>query len=186
VALTDACGPPNSQPYTCAITTTQTLTQTWSAGAALLTYSGHGSVNRWAHEPLLTNQQLPTLQAGDGWPFVISLDCLDGYFMMPPSYPGLTDTRSLAEVALTLSSRGAIAYFAPSGLGTTYDEQQMILALYDALFRQGEHRLGPLTQAARLASGSHLAQTYTLFGDPAMPLNINSYPYNLSLPLLLH
>lgn len=184
LSLTTTCGPPSIQPSICALTATRTLTQTWSAGIALLTYSGHGAVHRWAHEPLLTNQQLASLQPSPGLPFVISLDCLDGYFMMPPGYPGLHNPRSLAEIALTLPERGAIAYFAPSGLGTTDDELQIALAMYDALFRQGEQRLGPITQAGRRASDTHLAQTYTLFGDPAMTLAL--HPYALHHPLLLH
>ncbi len=186
LSLTDSCGAPNTQPNTCAISATEVLTQTWSEGVALLTYSGHGSIHRWAHEPLLTNTQLPSLQSGGGLPFVLSLDCLDGYFMMPPSYPGLADARSLAEVALTLPERGAIAYFAPSGLGTTYEQQTMALALYDALYQKGERRLGALTQAARLAVfDTHLAEIYTLFGDPAMPLNINPDNPTISLPLMM-
>ncbi|NOZ70962.1 MAG: hypothetical protein GXP38_03440 [Chloroflexi bacterium] len=183
LSLTDTCGPPHSQPSTCALTTTHLLTQTWSDGLALLTYAGHGAVHRWAHEPLLTNQQLPTLKASPGLPFVISLDCLDGYFMMPPGYPGYINTRSLAEIALTLTERGAIAYFAPSGLGTTDDERRMAFALFQAL-SQGETHLGPLTQAARRASHTHLAQTYTLFGDPALPLTLR--PYALYQPLVIN
>ncbi len=183
LSLTTYCGVPGSQPAGCAVTATRVLTQSWSAGAALLAYSGHGAVYRWAHEPLLTNQQLSSLRPGSGWPFIFSLDCLDGYFMMPPGYPGYTDTRSMAEVALTLPGRGAIAYFAPAGLGTIDDEQSMARVLYDALFRRGVRRLGDLTQVARRASSTHLAQTYTLFGDPGMKLVLR--PQALYLPLLL-
>jgi len=182
LSLTTYCGAPGSMPASCAMTATRVLTQTWSAGAALLTYAGHGAVYRWAQEPLLTNRQLGTLQPGTGWPFVLSLDCLDGYFMMPPGYPGYTDTRSMAEIALTLPDRGAIAYFAPAGLGSIDDEQMMARALYDALFRRGVRRLGDLTQVARRASSTHLAQTYTLFGDPATVIVLR--PQATYLPLL--
>jgi len=182
LSLTTYCGAPGSMPASCAMTATRVLTRTWSAGAALLTYAGHGAVYRWAQEPLLTNRQLGTLQPGAGWPFVLSLDCLDGYFMMPPGYPGYTDTRSMAEVAFTLPNRGAIAYFAPAGLGSIDDEQMMAGALYDALFQRGVRRLGDLTQVARRSSSTHLAQTYTLFGDPATVLALR--PQAIYLPLL--
>ncbi len=172
IYLNDYCGAPNSQPRTCAITATKALTQAWSAGAALMTYSGHASVHRWAHEPLLLNTQIPSVRPSPGLPWVFSLDCLDGYFMMPPGYPGIPHTRAMAEVATMLPDRGAIAYFAPSGLGATDDEAAMADAVYSGIFRQHVLRLGPLTAMGRMASGTHLARTYTLFGDPATTLHL--------------
>ncbi len=181
VYLNDYCGPPNSQPRTCAITATKALTQAWSAGASLLTYAGHASVHRWAHEPLLLNTQIPTIKPSPGLPWVISLDCLDGYFMLPPNYPGIPSTRSMAEVAVMLPRRGAIAYFAPSGLGDTDDEAAIADAIYSGIFRHHIVRLGPLTTLGRLASGTHLLRTYTLFGDPATVLHVQTF--DLYLPL---
>jgi hypothetical protein len=181
VYLNDYCGPPNSQPRTCAITATMALTQAWSSGAGLLPYSGHAFVHRWAHEPLLLNTQIPTLQPSPGQPWVVSLDCLDGYFMMPPNYPGIPHARAMAEVATMLPDRGAIAYFAPSGLGATNDEAAMADAIYSGIFRQHQLRLGPLTTLGRMASSTHLGTIYTLFGDPATTLHLQSA--DLYLPL---
>jgi len=88
VYLTDYCGPPVSPPQPCP-SATLALTQTWGMGATMVTYAGHASVNRWAHEQLLLNAHVSTFPPGGGLPLVISLDCLDGYWMFPPSYPGL-------------------------------------------------------------------------------------------------
>lgn len=183
VYLTDYCGPPVSPPQQCP-SATLALTRTWSEGVALVTYAGHGSVNRWAHEKLLTPAGVPTFQPGHGLPFVLSLDCLDGYWMFPPGYPGLAETRSLAEALLLTPERGAVAVFAPAGLGTVGDEEVMAQAMYQAMFEENTFQLGSLTQAGREAiSGSYLARTYTLFGDPAMRLAI--LPQRVFLPLVL-
>lgn len=166
--MKDYCGPPTNTPTPCP-SATLALTTTWSQGASLLTYVGHAAVNRWAHEPLILNTQLSTLTGTVGLPFLIALDCWDGYWMFPPNYPGFPDTRSIGEWATTvLTDRGAIAAFGPAGLGTTDDEFSIAQAMYRAMFQEGNFQLGPLTQAGRRASSSHLARIYTLLGDPAL------------------
>ncbi len=169
IYLNDYCGRPVSPPQPCP-SATLALTITWSEGASLLTYVGHAAVNRWAHEPLLRNTELASLTGTEGLPFLISLDCWDGYWMFPPKYPGFTDTRSIGEWATTvLTDRGAIAAFGPAGLGRVNEEHLMAQAMYRAMFQEGKFQLGPLTQVGREAVPfSHLARTYTLLGDPAL------------------
>jgi hypothetical protein len=166
---------------------TLALTQTWSQGSLLLTYAGHAAVHRWAHEPFLLNTQLAGLTGTVGLPFLISLDCWDGYWMFPPHYPvsGATDVRSIGEWATTvLTDRGAIAAFGPAGLAYLGPEQEMVRAMYQALFEDGTLQLGPLTQVGREAiSGTYMARTYTLLGDPAMLLA--APPHRVYLPLVL-
>ncbi len=184
VYLTDYCGPPVSPPQPCP-SATLALTQTWGAGVAMVTYAGHASVNRWAHEQLLLNEHVATFPPSDKLPLVISLDCLDGYWMMPPSYAGLADPRALAEVLMVTPERGAVAAFATAGLGLVPDEEVMAREIYRALFQEGVTLLGPLTQRGRermQTAGSHLAQIYTLFGDPAMRLRL--LPWKIYLPII--
>jgi len=185
VYLTDYCGPPVSPPQPSCPSATLVLTQTWGMGATMVTYAGHASVNRWAHEQLLLNEHLSTFPPGGKLPLVISLDCLDGYWMFPPSYPGLADPRGLAEVLLVTPQRGAVAVFAPAGLGLVPEEEVMVQEMYRALFQEGVTQLGPLTQRGReqmQAIGSHLAQVYTLFGDPALHLHV--FPSQVYLPMI--
>ncbi|MGC9358720.1 MAG: C25 family cysteine peptidase, partial [Anaerolineae bacterium] len=80
VYIKDYCSPVSVNPC---IAATLALTQSWGQGPALLTYSGHGSINRWGHEPLLWNVDVATLEPMEGLPFIISLDCWDGYWMFP-------------------------------------------------------------------------------------------------------
>ncbi len=169
VYLTDFCGPPTSPPTECP-SATLALTSTWSQGAAMLNFLGHGSVHRWTHEPLLLNTQIDSLQPGHQLPFVVTLNCLDGYWMMPPDYPGLNNTRSMAEWMTIRPTIGSIANFSPSGLGTTSAEDVIARNMYDALFNDGERRLGEIALVGQLTTvgyPAHLPQVSTLFGDPA-------------------
>ncbi len=179
---------PNTSPCP---TFTHALTQAWSHGPALLTYAGHGSINRWGHEPLLRNVDVATLDPMGSLPFIISLDCWDGYWMFPAMYPvsGAQDARSLGQWATSvLTDRGAIALFGPAGLGYLYIEKPMVEAMYTALFEEGQRTLGDLTHAARGAvSWSYLARTYTLLGDPTvqLPARLIAKQNHIYLPLVL-
>ncbi len=162
--------------YATVPSTTHALTTTWNQGASLLTYIGHAWPIGWANEEYLTSQHLPTLQPTDRLPFLISLDCFDAFWFLPPEYPGgrrTTDTRPIGEwVTTVLTDRGAIANFGPAGLGFPTTEEVMSRALYKHLFQNGETRLGPLTEVARdAASWSYMARIYTLLGDPSMVLH---------------
>lgn len=167
--MNDYCGEPTNSPTSCP-SATLALTTTWSQGASLLTYVGHAAVNRWAHEPLILNTQLNTLTGTFGLPFLLSLDCWDGYWMFPPRYPNFADTRSIGEWATTvLTDRGAIAVFGPAGLGEVGAEKVIAQEMFKAMFQEGNFQLGSLTQVGRRAlPDSHLARIYTLLGDPAL------------------
>ena len=135
----------------------------------MLTFLGHGSVARWTHEPLLLNTQIDTLQPGHGLPFVMTLNCLDGYWMMPPKYPGLIEARSMAEWMVMAPDHGSIGNFSPAGLGTTPAEEVIARNMYDAMFNDSQSRLGELAlvgQWTTVGFPAHLPQVSTLFGDP--------------------
>lgn len=180
VYIQDYCPkPPASWTAPC-VAATHALTQTWSQGAALLFYAGHGAPGVWANEPLLRGSQLATLQPTTGQPFIIALDCWDGFWMYPHNVNvGVgRDPISIGERAvLGWGDRGAIAVFGPAGLGYMSIEEQLARAMMQEAFEHGERRVGELTQAGRLAiwnlnSGKYLARTYTLLGDPSMQLRL--------------
>ncbi|MDF1512414.1 MAG: C25 family cysteine peptidase [Anaerolineae bacterium] len=165
-----------TNPYTACPTATQKLTESWNTGAGFLIYSGHGSINRWAHEPLVFNVDLVELTETTKLPFLLSLDCWDGFWMFPPEYPALQgrDVRSIGEwVTTVLTETGAIANFSPAGLAYAYQQEVMTNAMLQQMFQNQELRLGQLTQAGReVIQYTYLARIMTLFGDPAMKLKI--------------
>ncbi len=172
-------------------TATNALTRAWNAGAGLLTYAGHGSIHRWAHEPLIFNTDLAALTQTTALPFLLSLDCWDGYWMFPPKYPSVPnrDVRSIGEWATTvLTQTGAIAAYGPAGLAYASSEETSARAMFKAAFQRGIFNLGELTQVGRQAIiYSYEARTYTLLGDPALWLpwwsRLRLTPTTLTLPL---
>lgn len=180
VYMQDYCPkPPASWTAPCPAAT-MALTQTWSQGAALLFYAGHGAPGVWANESLVRGSQLATLQPAAGQPFIIALDCWDGFWMFPHNVNvgAGREAISIGERAtMGWSDRGAIAVFGPAGLGYMTVEEQLARAMMQEAFERGERRMGELTQAGRIAiwnlnSGKYLARTYTLLGDPSMQLRL--------------
>jgi hypothetical protein len=153
---------------------TADITEKINAGALLLHYSGHGSVQIWTHENIFDHTDVALL-ANDGmFPFVVSMSCLNGYF----GYPEGWNFPSLAETLLRAENRGAVAAFMPTGM--TAPEGQLILdrALFQAIFTQDTRTLGPAIASAKqtlLANGAgyeEVGTTFLLFADPAMTLKI--------------
>ena len=74
------------------------------AGALVVNYAGHGSVNLWATERVLDNRggayrsDVSTLTNSGMYPFVVNMSCLTGYFIYPQTGAYAADSwRSLAE-----------------------------------------------------------------------------------------
>ena len=143
----------------------------------MVSFAGHGSVNFWAHEGLLRNTQIDSLQPGHYLPFVMTLNCLDGYWMMPPEYPGLRDPTSIAEWMVMADDHGSIASFSPAGLGTNPAEEVIAHEVYGAIFDDGLRRFGDIALVGQLtvvAFPPHLSQVTTLFGDPVGSLRMKT------------
>jgi hypothetical protein len=146
---------------------TSALNQT---GALFVTYIGHASLNGWGDESFLVNAHVPSLNNLDRLPIILSLDCLDGYWI----YPG---TSGLMETMLRAANGGSVASFSPTGLGVATGHDQLERGLLNAVFRQGVARLGAAALAGKAAlysSGQSydLIDTFTVFGDPALRLPI--------------
>ena len=137
-------------------------------GRRLVSYMGHGAVNIWAQEEVLTNADIANLEQEGRLPFVVVWACLSGYFHHP-------QTESLGETLLLSENSGAVAALVPTG--QTFPNNQQILA--DALFNRylfqtptiGEafnaslHELNPQHPGER-----DIINTFVLLGDPALRL----------------
>ncbi|MEJ2352533.1 MAG: C25 family cysteine peptidase [Anaerolineales bacterium] len=155
------------------------------SGAALLNYIGHATIDGWAtdkwNNEVFTNSDIQDLDNGRMLPVVLSMDCLDGYWLYP-------SRSSLTEEMLRASSKGVVSSFSPTGLGVATGHDALQRGFYDAVFNQGIKELGPATYAAKLslyASGSNydLLHTFTVFGDPALRMHIPEPP--VYLPILV-
>jgi hypothetical protein len=144
------------------------ILEAFDEGASLMSYMGHGGTLIWAGENVFNVWDVPALRAQPLQPFVLTLNCLNGYFVMPTS-------DSLAEALVKAEGRGAIAAFSPSSLSLDGAAHAYHKALLGQVLHGGHRRLGDALLAAQAEAAGSSAQpelfiTYHLFADPAMSL----------------
>jgi uncharacterized repeat protein (TIGR01451 family) len=145
-------------------------------GRLLVNYVGHAAQQFWAVEHLLDLSDIDTLTNTERLPLMAPMTCLEGHF----AYPSLPDTdlSCLGESIVRAKEKGAIASWSPTGLGVSTGHNLLGKGLYEAIFFDGVHQVGPATTQAKLHmyanSGGYreLLDTYLLFGDPALHLNV--------------
>jgi hypothetical protein len=144
------------------------IAEAFDGGASLLSYIGHGGLDRWAHEKVLDVPAVGSLYPQPQQPVVLTLNCLNGYFHLP-YYD------ALAEELLKAEGKGAIATFSPSGMSLNDPAHRLHKALIAELAGGGHTRLGDAILAAQSTyteSGAflELLQLFHLLGDPALTL----------------
>ncbi|MEW6442405.1 MAG: C25 family cysteine peptidase [bacterium] len=137
-------------------------------GRLIATYTGHGAVTNWAGEYLFESPDVALLDNREHLPFVLTLDCLNGYFSHFSYY-------CLAEELVAAPFKGAVACFSPSGLGYTWEHEILSRRLFSAIFEGGNRLLGPAAAGSKIAAygegaSEDLLTTFTLLGDPALSL----------------
>jgi len=154
---------------------TEDIKERINEGALIVHYSGHASTQIWAGENVFDNTDVSDLTNGEKLPFFVSMSCLSGYF----GYPDAWDFPSLAEALVRSEGKGAVAAFMPTGMSTPDGQHILDGALFDAIFTRDIRALGRAISLAKqtlLANGGstyeEAADTFLLFGDPAMELKI--------------
>lgn len=138
----------------------------FQAGAELVSYVGHGGLDRLSSQGLLTSDDISSLGNGERLPILTALTCTINRFEVP----GFT---ALGELLVTEPDGGAAASWAPTGLSNNADAGRYGPLFYRVLREQDGGRLGDaLLQAAAAyaAQGGDrtLLDVYTLLGDPAL------------------
>jgi hypothetical protein len=147
----------------------------FSAGAGLVTYTGHGGQYQWATtDPAAEQPYILGLYDGDGMtngarlPVVLAMTCLTSAFQTP-SYSGTS-----VDERLLLASGGAVAVWGPAGLGVSHGHDRLQRGFYQALWAAPPQQatLGSLVQAGYrdlFETGlccQDAIRTYVLLGDP--------------------
>jgi hypothetical protein len=155
---------------------TADITHYINSGSLLVSYSGHGDVSGWglsnAGGPLFDLDDVRALANAHKLPAVAIANCLSGFFT------GTAERPSMAEVFLRVPNTGAVAVWAPASLGFASEHRLLMVALYKAIFQDGQSGLGAATTTAKLAAYSQNSalgesvETYVLFGDPATRLGL--------------
>ena len=171
----------NNYEYTQANMLRDDFKNRFNQGAGMVTFHGHSSWHQWAAEALFRWSLVPAdndvtaLVNGRRLPFVFEMTCFTGYFHHP-EYP------TMDESLLRQNGGGAIAVWGSTGLGVATGHDVLQDRFYHMLLDQNETNLGTLLLHSKLgvsASGLNqdLIDTYTLFGDPALTLDVNIVPF---------
>jgi len=143
--------------------------EAWGQGAWLMTYAGHGSLDRWGKEGIFSTEAVTSLESSFATPIVLQLTCLTGLFAHP-------SVESLSETMLH-HENGPVAIIAPTSLSLSDDQKPFGVAIIEALQDRRVRRVGDaLLQAkAELDIDSSVAlreisDTFGLLGDPSAPV----------------
>lgn len=155
--------------------------QIHNVGTQIINYRGHGAPLRWAGGPAILEAHETDFWQNDGRPvFILSADCLDGYFIY-------THTSALGETFHRLDNRGSAAHWSSSGLGFSSEHSVLHTAFYKAVFDEDLTRIGDAIQFAKeeyILQNRYFSEvvSFILLGDPAMDL-FPSTPTAVELPL---
>jgi hypothetical protein len=145
----------------------------WLSGAMAIHYFGHGGVNIWADEQVLSVTNAASV-AGPGRPaLLLAWACESQYYQYPWGYPW---GPSINESLLLLPQGGALASFGPAGITSPASQQPLIDAVYRNLF-SGRWPLGEALRRAKIETldadpkwAPVVVEGFNLIGDPALKL----------------
>jgi hypothetical protein len=141
------------------------VTADWNAGAWLVSYVGHGSLNLWGKDNVFNNEGVGGLKnSGMAPPIVLQFTCLTGFFAHPTE-------RSLSEKMLA-SPDGPVLLVAATSLTLSAHQRPFALNLLNAVQDPAVVRMGDALQVAKQAlpvgdaGVREVSDTFGLLGDP--------------------
>lgn len=143
----------------------QEINEAWNEGAWVVTYTGHGSLDRWGKDSLLDSGSVADLASAGAPPIVLQLTCLTGLFAHPT-------IMSLSEQML-LDGNGPVSIVAATSLTLSDYQRPFGVAFLQALQDPGITRVGDAFKWAKRQlkieeddALREISDTFTLFGDP--------------------
>ncbi len=135
----------------------------------IVNYTGHGAVYDWANNMFTSGDTV--LLSNTGYPFVVALNCFNGYFSSGDEQP----FTSISEALLLAKNKGAVAVFSASSWGYLSDHDSLARELYNTLSTD-DVTLGEAVKMAKTRAYEKgdimedVVQTFIFFGDPATRL----------------
>jgi hypothetical protein len=163
----------------------QEVLNAWSAGSRFMMYTGHASVHQWAVERFFHSDDIPQLGSTGRLPVLLEMTCFTGSFQLP-------GTSSLDEALLRSPHGGAVAVWGATGLGISMGHLDLAQGFLGSIVNDRVPELGAAALAGKMRLASQhpafddLIDTFTLFGDPATRIHMDSGAPMVYLPLLTH
>ena len=170
VYLGDDC--PDGSPAT---TCQRDIQSALNEGTLLVSYVGHGTKQYWAEEQLLTLNLFETIQNQDRLPIMLPMTCLEGFY-----HEAEAGTEAFGEAIVRMANGGAVASWSPTGFGLVTGHDYLEKGFFQAVFHDGIQEIGIAATAGKLYLLAHapagkyddLIDTFMLFGDPALRVNV--------------
>ena len=147
-----------------------------NAGAAFVTYNGHASTWKWSGADVWDIYAMSNLTNTDAWPIFLPMTCLEAQFqVINGSAVSESVVRALDDDGNPV---GGVAAWGPTGLGVATGHTYLYTGFFEALFHKGITRIGDTILYAKKklyesdTPFKDLLETYTLFGDPALEIQI--------------
>jgi uncharacterized repeat protein (TIGR01451 family) len=132
-------------------------------GSVMTNYIGHGSTELWSNG-VFSSGAASALTNGNRLPFVVAMNCLNGYFHD-------LFTESISEALMNNANGGAIGVWASSALSGTSGQLDVNLAFSRGVFGPTPMTVGDAAILAKQATANgDVRRTWILFGDPTIRL----------------
>lgn len=157
--------------YSTGAATRTALLNALNGGRVIVNYVGHSAISAWAQNALKAGDAAALTNGGKLF-MLLPMTCYDGYFQMPGS-------ASVSEAMVARAGGGAIASWAPTGLGVATHHDVIDRAFFEAVMTKGIKRIGPAIQYSKAAlyaaaGATDILDTFNLLGDPATKLALPS------------
>jgi uncharacterized membrane protein len=142
-------------------------------GALFATYIGHGYMQAWASPTIFHVTNVPSLTNAAMLPIVFDMTCATGQWHN--IYDNVNNQRSLAMELVRHPTGGAIATFSPTSRSVSTGHETLASGFFDAVFKDevhtlGEAALGGVMNIFNSGYDYDIANTFVIFGDPALKL----------------
>jgi hypothetical protein len=144
----------------------EALIDAFQNGSGIISYAGHGSLDRLADEPLLLLSDVPELGNAATPPVLVAWSCSINRFELP-GFP------SLGGLLVSDPGSGAVAVWAPSGYSNSDGARWLGQELFRSLFEKQQSTLGAAIVEAvsefHVTVGSEsMTRHFVLLGDPSV------------------
>jgi hypothetical protein len=142
------------------------LTDAWNDGAWLVSYAGHGSIDRWGKEDVFSAGAVPDLHSAGPPPIVLQLTCLTGFYAHP-------NVDSISEQMLR-HENGPVEIVAATSLTLSSSQKPFGISFLKELQDPENARIGDALQRAKQSLDvensralREISETFLLLGDPS-------------------
>ncbi|MBR4267346.1 MAG: type IX secretion system sortase PorU [Bacteroidales bacterium] len=149
------------------------ILNTINNGTQILYYAGHGGMNFFADERILTNADIDDLTNQKKLPLIITASCNIGHF---DYYDRTTDKNinSPAEHLLLNPKGGAIAMLTTTREVLANENFNLSKNIFNYIFDRNL-RFGDIIRLAKIKTDDQNMLNFTLLGDPALKLEIPDF-----------